>query len=91
MIQPLGTRLLVEEDKLKLATTDAGIIIGEERVPQSVRCRVLASAKDCTIKPGEIVYIAQFSLTECRENSASKTLIAHEEDVLGVEANEPTK
>lgn len=84
-IQPLQNRILIQQAKDAIAMTASGIILGEERAPQSIKANVLAVGPDCKlVKVGDLVLVSQFSPTEARESQTDKTLIANEDDVLGI-------
>lgn len=85
MISPLGNRILIEQVKNELAVSDGGIVLGEERAPQSIKANVLAAGPECSlVKAGDTILVSQFSPTEARERVSDKTLIANEDDVLAI-------
>lgn len=82
MIQPLGSRLLVEPLKEEYKTK-TGIILGDTIAPQSIKVKVIAvgpEAKD--FKEGELLFVSQYAPTECRETPADTTLSIPCEDVI---------
>lgn len=82
MVQPLGTRLLVEPLKEE-TKTKAGIVLGESIAPQSVKMKVLAIGPEVKdFKVGEVVFVSQYAPTECRESVADNTLTVPCEDVI---------
>lgn len=93
MIQPLGNRVLIEPVKQAEAVLSAGgIVLGEDKAPQSVKAKVLAIGPEVTtVKVGDIIYVAQFSPTECRDKPDEKTLICPVEDIMAIEANASEK
>lgn len=91
MIQPLGSRVLIEPIKVAELMSAGGIMLGEEIAPQSIRAKVVAVGPDATtVEVGDVVYVSQFSPTECRDIPSDKTLICPEEDILA-KANDTTK
>lgn len=85
MVRPLGNLLLIEQIKSDLVQTDSGILLGDERAPQSIKAKVLACGPEVTlVKTDDVILVSQFSPVEAREKVTDKTLIASEHDVLAV-------
>lgn len=83
MIQPLGSRLLIEPVQKQEFKTDSGIIIGDVQVPQSIKATVIAVGPEAAgFEPGDIVFVSQFAPTEVRESVKDKTLTVPQEDIL---------
>lgn len=82
MVQPLGSRLLVEPLKEE-QKTKAGIVLGESVAPQSVKVKVIAVGPDVEgFEVGDTVFVSQYAPTECRETVADNTLTVPCEDVI---------
>jgi co-chaperonin GroES (HSP10) len=83
MIQPLGSRLLIEPVQKQEFTTDSGIIIGDVQVPQSIKATVVAVGPDADgYAEGDTVFVSQFAPTEVRATVKDKTMTVPCEDVL---------
>lgn len=84
MITPLGSRLLVEPLKEE-QKTKTGIILGDSIAPQSIRMKVIAVGSTAEgFKPNDIVFVAQYAPTECRETVQDNTLTVPCEDVIAI-------
>jgi co-chaperonin GroES (HSP10) len=89
MIKPYGNRILGELLTVSELTTDSGILLGEERAPQSVRLNVLAVGPDVKFTAVEdVVVVSAFAPTETREKRTDKTVTFSEDDILGKITNE---
>ena len=81
-MNPYGNRILGEIANVK-EITEQGLILGEDRAPQSVRIRVIAVGPEVKhTKVADIVLVSAFAPTEARLSKLDKTVIFSEDDVL---------
>lgn len=86
-VQPYGNRILGELINTAEITQN-GMILGEDRAPQSVRIKVVAVGPDAQFtKVGDVVLVSAFAPTEARLSKLDKTVIFSEDDVLASVTN----
>lgn len=87
MIQPLGSRLLIEPIKEDATVTGGTIQYQDQefKVPQSIKALVVAKGdKVIEVEVGDTVLVSQFAPTQAKEKPGDNTVIVPVEDVLAV-------
>lgn len=95
VIQPLGKRVLIEQE-LPDEVTPGGIIIPDVAQVPTGKGVVLATGPDVEyVRRGDVVYFAKFVGVKIklegdtpREYELSKHIVVHEDDLLGIEIDE---
>lgn len=90
-IKPYQNRILGELVSIN-ELSGSGLILGEDKAPQSVRLNVLAIGPDVKhTTVGDVVLVSAFAPTEARESKLDKTVMFSEDDVLGAVTNDSTQ